>query len=90
MHHRFRFLLTTATDHPLRFLLLFLRGGEQYVVQDEPVPRRVGIQIQVGSRIAHKMLVIFRVVATIKRPETFAQFAVNVAGLTCGLVFAHD
>src|SRR5688572_8919704 len=52
---------------PLRALLLLLRRGEQHVVEDQAVARRVLELRQVGRRIAHHVLVILGIVPAQER-----------------------
>ena len=48
------------------------------------------MEVEVGGRVAYKMLVVGGVVAAVPCPRAFAIFAVDVASLVCSLVFAHD
>src|SRR5262252_7634237 len=47
----------------LRPLLLLLRGGEQHVVEDQPVAGRMRELVQLRLRVAHHVLVVLGVVA---------------------------
>src|SRR5579872_981889 len=65
---------------PSRFQRLLLRRREQYVVQDEPVARRVGVQRQIRGRVADRVLRVLGIVAAEERPTALAVVAVDVLG----------
>ena len=73
-------LLNEHRARTSRLLLLLFSRRKQHVVQNEPVARRGGVQGQVGGFFAHQVLVVFGVVAAVKRPGALAQRAVQVAG----------
>ena len=50
------------------FLLFFLGSREKNIVKNKPVTGRIGVEVQVGGRVAHGMAVIFRVVASVEGP----------------------
>ena len=47
-------------------LLLLPRSGKEDIVQDQTIACRIRVQAQVRGRIAHHMLIVLGVVATIE------------------------
>ena len=66
---------------PSCFLFLFLGGGEQDVVQDEPIAGRIGIHVEFGRRVTHQMPIVLRVVASEEGPEPVSEIPMDVAVL---------
>src|SRR2546423_9583680 len=62
----------------LRLQGLLLGGGEQHVVQDQPVPRTALVQRQVGRWVADRVLRILGVMAAEVGPSALAVVAVDV------------
>src|SRR5437867_10634482 len=63
---------STLTLPRSRLELALLGGGEQHVIEDEPVARRVRMQRQVGGRIADLMLLVLGVVPSEEGPGALA------------------
>ena len=70
--------------------MFFLCCREQDVVEYQSVSGRVGVERQIRWRVAYKVAVVFRVVATVESPEAIAIVIMDVAGLGGRLVFAHN
>ena len=56
----------------------FFRGGQQHIIQYQPVAGRVRMPAKVGRRSAYHVPVVFRVVAAIKCPGAFFVVAMYV------------
>ena len=65
----------------LGFLLLFFCGGKQHIVENQSVTRRVWKQVQIGWRVAHKMLIIFGIVTAVIGKGAVSVSAVNISRL---------
>lgn len=63
----------------LCFLFFFLGGGEQDIVQNQPVSRRIRIHVQLGRRVTHDMSVILRIMPSEEGPEAIPEVAMDVA-----------
>src|ERR1700743_475876 len=48
------------------------------------------MQLQIGGRVANHMLIILRIMASVKSPLALAIFAVDIARLISGFHFAHN
>src|SRR5690625_6660276 len=53
-------------------------GGEEDVVQDQAIPRAVGVEVQVCRRITNTVGVIFRVVAAVEGKRTLAIICIEI------------
>src|ERR1041384_8064858 len=65
---------------------LLLRSRKQHVVQNQPIPRRILVQRQVGRRAADDVLWVFGIVATVIRPRSLSVIAVDVLDPGCSLL----
>ena len=70
-------------------MLFLLGGGEKDIVQNQAIAGRIGVQRQVGRRVAHKVAIVLGVVAAQEGPGALAVLAVQVAHLAKFLVFSH-
>src|SRR5690625_5597531 len=53
-------------------------GGEEDVVQNQAIPRAVGVEIQVCRRITNTVSIIFRIVAAIEGKRPLAVISVEI------------
>src|SRR5690625_7783960 len=53
-------------------------GGEEDVVQDQTIPRAVGVEVQVCRRITNTVGVIFRVVAAVEGKRPLAIISIEI------------
>jgi hypothetical protein len=45
-------MMSNAANGALRLLLFLLGGGEEYIIENKPVARRVWIKIQIGRFVS--------------------------------------
>ena len=74
----------------LRFAFFLFRRGEENIVEDEAIARRIFVQCELRGRVVDEVLIVFRVVSGIKCERAFADVAVDVFDVVCAGDVAHD
>src|SRR5438477_11941936 len=65
----------------LSFLLFFLGGREEDVVQDQAVAGGILVEREIGGRIAHRVLVVLGIVSAVEGEGPLPVMAMDVFGL---------
>src|SRR6476646_916226 len=81
------FRLAITQGPSLRLERFLLRGREEDVVEDQPIPRRVLVQRQVRRRVADGVLRILGIVAATVRPGALSVIAMDVLHPWCARLF---
>ena len=71
-------------------LLLLFGGRKQYVIENQPITRRIRVHVKFGGRVADDVLVILGVVTTKESPKAVTEITVDIAVLVkCSIVAQH-
>ena len=74
----------------LGLLLLLFRRGKENVIEYQPVAGRVLVQREIRGGVFHRVLVIFGVVAAVKRKRPSPEIAVDVLHLAGVFLFSEN